>query len=112
MPVWLDERVSQIMHDRFGYCFASAPGSEYPPMVRENRMEADRTVTVEGQGGVITALPILQEHGDITSLGFRFGSLAYSCDLEPPAAGQRDGAGRLSTSGSSTRCATSRIRAI
>ena len=40
VPVWLDERVSQIMHARFGYCFAAAPGSEYPPMVRENRMEA------------------------------------------------------------------------
>jgi phosphoribosyl 1,2-cyclic phosphate phosphodiesterase len=26
-------------------------------------------------------MPILQEHGDITSLGFRFGGLAYSCDL-------------------------------
>ena len=31
VPVWLDERVSQIMHGRFGYCFASPPGSEYPP---------------------------------------------------------------------------------
>jgi phosphoribosyl 1,2-cyclic phosphate phosphodiesterase len=27
------------------------------------------------------ALPILQEHGDIPSLGFRFGALGYSCDL-------------------------------
>ena len=26
-------------------------------------------------------LPILQQHGDITSLGFRFGSFGYSCDL-------------------------------
>ena len=33
------------------------------------------------------ALPVLQEHGDIASLGFRFGGLAYSCDLSglPPA---------------------------
>ncbi len=81
VPVWLDERVSHIMNARFSYCFTSAPGSEYPPMVREHRMEAYKAVTVEGQGGVITALPILQDHGDITSLGFRFGSLAYSCDL-------------------------------
>ena len=29
----------------------------------------------------IAALPFLQEHGDIASLGFRFGNLAYSCDL-------------------------------
>ena len=39
-----------------------------------------------GEGGAITALPVLQEHGDIPSLGFRFGGLAYSCDLSnlPP----------------------------
>jgi phosphoribosyl 1,2-cyclic phosphate phosphodiesterase len=82
VPVWLDERVSQLMHARFGYCFVAPPGSEYPPIVREHRMEPYRLVTVEGQGGPISALPILQEHGDITSLGFRFGSLAYSCDLK------------------------------
>jgi phosphoribosyl 1,2-cyclic phosphate phosphodiesterase len=29
----------------------------------------------------MVALPILQEHGDIPSLGFRFGALAYCCDL-------------------------------
>jgi phosphoribosyl 1,2-cyclic phosphate phosphodiesterase len=26
-------------------------------------------------------LPFLQEHGDVPSLGFRFGALSYSCDL-------------------------------
>ena len=43
-------------------------------------------VTIDGEGGPITALPILQHHGDIPSLGFRFGSFAYSCDLNdmPP----------------------------
>jgi len=81
VPVWLDERVSQVLHARFGYCFAAPAGSDYPPIVREHRMEAYHAVTVEGEGGPITALPILQQHGDITSLGFRFGSLAYSCDL-------------------------------
>jgi phosphoribosyl 1,2-cyclic phosphate phosphodiesterase len=38
------------------------------------------------QGGRITALPVLQQHGGMPSLGFRFGRLAYSCDLSglPP----------------------------
>ena len=93
VPVWLDERVSQVLHARFSYCFAAAPGSEYPPMVRENRMEPYKTVTVEGQGGTITALPILQEHGDITSLGFRFGQLGLFLRPQGPAGGQRFGAG-------------------
>ena len=44
-------------------------------------MVAGRPVTINGEGGRIAALPILQEHGGITSLGFRFGELAYSCDL-------------------------------
>jgi phosphoribosyl 1,2-cyclic phosphate phosphodiesterase len=86
VAVYLDERTAEVMHTRFGYCFAAAPGSEYPPMAREHRMEVYQPVAVEGQGGLITALPILQEHGDITSLGFRFGDLGYSCDLKslPP----------------------------
>ena len=82
VPVWLDDRVSQIMHARFGYCFVAPAGSEYPPIVREHRLEAYKVVNVDGQGGGISALPILQDHGDITSLGFRFGTLAYSCDLK------------------------------
>ena len=51
VPVYLDERVSQLMHARFGYCFAAPPGSEYPPIVREHRMAAGEPVTIEGQGG-------------------------------------------------------------
>ena len=81
VPVYLDERTSEVMNARFGYCFVSPPGSEYPPIVRENRLEAGQALAIEGQGGSITAQPILQEHGDIPSLGFRFGGLAYSCDL-------------------------------
>ncbi len=90
----------------------SPPGSDYPPIVTEHRMAPGETVTVDGEGGAIAALPVLQEHGDIASLGFRFGGLAYSCDLSGLPADERAGARRASTSGSSTRCATGRIRAI
>ena len=47
----------------------------------EHRLEPGQAVTINGEGGPIEILPILQEHGDIPSLGFRFGALAYSCDL-------------------------------
>ena len=47
----------------------------------EHRLKPGSAVTVTGEGGPITALPVLQEHGDISSLGFRFGPLTYSCDL-------------------------------
>jgi phosphoribosyl 1,2-cyclic phosphate phosphodiesterase len=81
IDVYLDEHTATVMHTRFGYCFSSPPGSEYPPIVSEHRMRAGEPISIAGQGGAIEALPILQEHGDIASLGFRFGSLAYSCDL-------------------------------
>src|SRR5262249_50286738 len=45
------------------------------------RLQPGVSITVDGEGGPITALPVFQEHGDISSLGFRFGRLAYSCDL-------------------------------
>lgn len=36
---------------------------------------------MDGPGGAIDMLPYLQKHGDITSLGFRIGDLAYSSDV-------------------------------
>jgi phosphoribosyl 1,2-cyclic phosphate phosphodiesterase len=86
VDVYLDEPTAKVMRARFGYCFQSPPGSEYPPIVSEHRLVPGQGVTVNGEGGAITALPVLQEHGDIPSLGFRFGGLAYSCDLSnlPP----------------------------
>jgi phosphoribosyl 1,2-cyclic phosphate phosphodiesterase len=86
VDVYLDERTANVVRRRFDYCFQSPPGSEYPPIVTEHRLIPGKPVTIQGEGGAITALPILQEHGDIPSLGFRFGSLAYSCDLSgiPP----------------------------
>ncbi len=81
LDVYLEERTAAMMQTRFGYCFASPPGSEYPPIVSAHRLAAGTPVTIDGEGGPITAMPYRQEHGDIDSLGFRFGGLAYSCDL-------------------------------
>jgi phosphoribosyl 1,2-cyclic phosphate phosphodiesterase len=82
VDVYLDEATSLAMHARFGYCFATPPGSEYPPIATEKGLTAGETVTIEGQGGSIEGLPFLQDHGDIPSLGFRFGNLAYSADIK------------------------------
>lgn len=87
IDVWLDEPTSRALHGRFGYCFATPPGSSYPPILNEHRLAPGQPVTVNGEGGSITALPYLQDHGDIASLGFRFGNVAYSADIKslPPA---------------------------
>jgi phosphoribosyl 1,2-cyclic phosphate phosphodiesterase len=58
------------------------PGSDYPPIAEERRLVPGEAVTIEGQGGPIEALPVLQDHGDIASLGFRFGNVAYSADIK------------------------------
>jgi len=81
IDAFLDEATSRSMHARFGYCFMTPPGSNYPPILTEHRIVPGKPLTVEGEGGPITALPFLQDHGDIPSLGFRFGGLAYSSDL-------------------------------
>jgi phosphoribosyl 1,2-cyclic phosphate phosphodiesterase len=62
------------------------PGSEYPPILTEHRIVPGKSVTITGQGGPIEATPILQNHGDIPSLGFRIGNVAYSADIKglPP----------------------------
>ena len=82
VDVYMDEPTSQAMNARFGYCFRTPPGSQYPPTLREHRLSPGTAITINGKGGAIEVLPILQDHGDIPSLGFRFGNLAYSCDIK------------------------------
>jgi phosphoribosyl 1,2-cyclic phosphate phosphodiesterase len=86
LDMYMTDATAAVIRARFGYCFATPPGSEYPPIANEHRIESGTAVTIDGEGGPITALPILQLHGDITSLGFRIGNFAYSCDLSelPP----------------------------
>ncbi|MBI3434646.1 MAG: MBL fold metallo-hydrolase [Proteobacteria bacterium] len=82
IDVHSDERTSAVLGARFGYCFVTPQGSEYPPILNDHRIVAGREVRITGQGGTIVAQPFLQEHGDIPSLGFRFGDFAYSADLK------------------------------
>jgi len=81
IDVFLDEPTARAMHGRFGYCFMTPPGSNYPPILNEHRITPGRALTIEGEGGPLAVLPFLQDHGDIPSLGFRFGKAAYSSDL-------------------------------
>ena len=81
IDVYLDEPTSQALRRRFAYCFETPPGSSYPPILREHRLEVGVPVSVEGAGGAIVALPILHHHGDIVALAFRFGALTYSPDV-------------------------------
>ena len=86
VDVYMDEPTAIALHARFGYCFRTPAGSSYPPILAEHRVTAGQPLTIHGQGGPIEVLPFLQDHGDIVSLGFRFGDVAYSTDMQrlPP----------------------------
>ncbi|MDD7908817.1 MBL fold metallo-hydrolase [Pseudovibrio exalbescens] len=81
VPVHMDEPTSNRVRTAFEYCFTTPPGSGYPPILEEHRITEGEPIVVEGKGGSIQALPFRLQHGDITALGFRFGDLAYSPDV-------------------------------
>ncbi len=81
IDIYADTATSERLHGAFGYCFETPPGSSYPPILREHRIVAGQAVTIDGEGGTITLMPFEQLHGEIMSLGFRIGSLAYSPDV-------------------------------
>ena len=76
-----DEYTRDSLVSRFAYCFAQKQGSDYPPILTAQLIEPDTKVKISGRGGVLEATPIPQVHGDIASLGFRFGNIAYSPDI-------------------------------
>jgi phosphoribosyl 1,2-cyclic phosphate phosphodiesterase len=81
VDIYADEPTWRVLSYRFGYCFVTPPGSNYPPFLSEHRIAPGVPVTIGGAGGEIAAIPLLQNHGDIDSLGFRFGAMAYSSDV-------------------------------
>ncbi|MCP8893417.1 MBL fold metallo-hydrolase [Shinella daejeonensis] len=82
VPIWADAFTMARIHEGFGYCLKTPPGSMYPPIVTENLIEPmDRPLTIFGAGGPITFQPLVQVHGSIHSLGFRIGDVAYCSDV-------------------------------
>jgi phosphoribosyl 1,2-cyclic phosphate phosphodiesterase len=82
MDVWADDATGRMLTTRFAYCFYTAPGSDYPPIINLNLLEAAKAVTIAGAGGAITAMPFHVHHGTIDALGFRIGDMAYTPDID------------------------------
>jgi phosphoribosyl 1,2-cyclic phosphate phosphodiesterase len=78
---WADAATQESLMTRFGYCFESPPGRSYPPILNAHLIDPEVAFAVPGEGGNIDMQPILQEHGEIPSLGFRIGNIAYSPDI-------------------------------
>jgi len=81
VDVYADAPTLARLKEGFGYCFATPAGSSYPPILRAHTIEPGEVVTIDGPGGPIDLMPFQQVHGDILSLGFRIGDVAYSPDV-------------------------------
>jgi phosphoribosyl 1,2-cyclic phosphate phosphodiesterase len=79
LDLWSDARGLAGARAKFGYCFETPPGSDYPPILNAHEIpEPFREFEIAG----IAVLAFGQGHGRIRSLGFRFGPLAYSPDVD------------------------------
>jgi phosphoribosyl 1,2-cyclic phosphate phosphodiesterase len=79
--VYADAATTERMVAGFGYCFATPPGSSYPPILRPNLIRNYEAFSIDGEGGPLTFEPLPQEHGDIHSLGLRVADFAYCPDV-------------------------------
>lgn len=82
LDVYGDRGTIDRVRHRFGYCFEMPDGSDYPPILNARAIaEPFRPFAIEGAGGPVSVRAFEQTHGRIHSLGFRFGPIAYSSDV-------------------------------
>lgn len=87
IPIYADPFTMDRIRQGFGYCLETPAGGNYPPIARPHLIETmDQPIVIGGPGGAIEFWPHEQAHGDITSLGFRIGDVAYCSDVSdfPP----------------------------
>ena len=80
IPIHMDEITAATLTKKFSYCFEGSNG--YPPILDLQPHLIDDTLhSVQGNGGDVELRPLRQVHGNIPSLGFRIGGLAYCNDV-------------------------------
>jgi phosphoribosyl 1,2-cyclic phosphate phosphodiesterase len=83
LDLWSDRAGLEGVIRKFGYCFKAPPGSDYPPILNAHEIaEPFADFAVTGSAGPLPVRAFGQRHGRIRSLGFRFGNLAYSPDVD------------------------------
>ncbi|UJW86175.1 MBL fold metallo-hydrolase [Devosia sp. SL43] len=81
VDVYFSAPAGARIREAFGYCFEAPKGSDYPPILNAHEIDSGDVLEIDGPGGSISVMVFEQTHGNITSLGFRVGNFAYSCDL-------------------------------
>lgn len=79
-PCFMDPRTRANLNARFGYIFEGEGG--YPAICDlVDLPEYGHPFTIDGPSGAIPVVAFDQNHGDINSVGYRFGDIAYSSDV-------------------------------
>ena len=81
IPTYLSRSTAKDIMVRFGYCFETPPGSDYPPILDYLGIEEGEERTVTGKGGSLTLSAFEVQHGNIPVTGYRFNGVAYTPDL-------------------------------
>lgn len=76
-----DDGTLRRLHEGFGYVFQTPEGSSYPPILRAHHIIHGKPFTIDGRGGPLELQPLTQVHGEILSLAFRAGPIAYCSDV-------------------------------
>jgi phosphoribosyl 1,2-cyclic phosphate phosphodiesterase len=83
VDVWADAPTWTSVMAKFGYCFVQPEGSDYPPILNAHEIpEPFQPLAISGAGGAVKVAAFSQGHGRVRSLGFRFGPVAYSSDVD------------------------------
>ena len=80
MPCYMDAFTERRLRQRFGYVFDGEGG--YPAIAEARTLPPlGEAWSIDGPSGPIPVLGYDQDHGEIRSVGFRFGPVAYSADV-------------------------------
>lgn len=80
IPCWADRATTETLSRRFGYIFQEQ--GLYPAIAQLHEVPLfGQAFGIDGPSGEIPVVTFDQDHGPIRSLGYRFGSLAYSSDV-------------------------------
>ncbi len=79
LPIFAPADALAVLKDRFAYAFKGIPPGA--PMFRPWLVPTEITAGIPLKIGGIAIQPFAQDHGNCTTIGYRFGDIAYSTDI-------------------------------
>jgi len=80
LDIHVDAATSEALRRKFGYIFATPPGSSYPPMAQERRIHDGEPIVVEGRAGRSRRSPSISSTAKFT----RSASVSAGLPIRPP----------------------------